>query len=91
MPPNILPAHILVTGHVVAVEPEISSFIINLRQSFLDEPILTFLAIHIFFARESGTVLHMPSLGDILTLKARVLSIEDDRFTVVLDKLTSLR
>lgn len=59
--PKILPAHVLLTGHVATVKPDIGCFIFNLHQSFLDKPILTFLAIHVFFTHAADvTNLAMP-------------------------------
>ena len=83
--------HILLTGHVAAIKPDIGCFIFDLRQSFLDEPIASFLTVHVFFAQgpveadHPAPAQHMPEVGNILSLKGRLLNSEDNRLTIVLD------
>jgi hypothetical protein len=54
--PKILPARILVTGSVAAIENEISCFILDLRLAFLEDTMSEYLSVHVFLnANKSHT------------------------------------
>jgi hypothetical protein len=82
--PKILPARILVTGSVAAIENEISCFILDLRLAFLEDTTSEYLSVHVFLKREQeshreGYIKQtMPHLHDIVSVKGRILDIDEN-------------
>jgi hypothetical protein len=87
--PQILPARILVSGNVAAVENEIRCFILDLPLAFLEDTTSAFLSVHVFMRHDTNT--QMPNVHDIVSLKGRVLHIDENRVIVLLDSFMSLQ
>jgi hypothetical protein len=88
--PEQLPAHIIVVGCVAAGEDEIGCFILNLQQAFFEQTTTRFLSLFAFTPRDEITPQLSPRLHDIVSIKGRVLYIDENRVTLVLEKITTL-
>jgi hypothetical protein len=79
-----------VVGCVAAVEDKIGCFILNLHQAFFKETTPRFLSIFAFTPRDEVTPQLSPQLHDIVSVKGRLLHIDENRVTIILEKLTTL-
>ncbi|KAN0140665.1 hypothetical protein V8E53_001492 [Lactarius tabidus] len=94
--PKQLPARILVTGSVDAIEDEIRCFVLDLRQAFLEDTTTSLLSVFIFMPRErtsveeAHVVYALPKLHQIVSITGRLLSVDENRLFILLDTLTTL-
>jgi hypothetical protein len=94
--PKQLPARILVTGSVDAIEDEIRCFVLDLRQAFLEDTTTSLLSVFVFMPRErtsveeADVVYALPKLHQIVSITGQLLSVDENRLFILLDSLTTL-